>query len=110
IPLLITRATASINPMEWIHMWVIYGRGSMCSPPRPMHEDLSMPQPRNRRFHWTIPPQQGQTKSACRGMCEFPLVFHHAQRLAQDFQHMAAKLRQFIQKENAMMCQRHFAG
>jgi hypothetical protein len=31
------------------------------------------------------------------------------QRLAQDLEHMTAKLRQFIQEEDAVVCQRHLA-
>jgi hypothetical protein len=75
----------------------------MCAPPKPTHGDVSMPQPHNRRVHWTIPPERGQTKSSCLGMCECPLVLQHAQRLAQDFQHMAAELRQFIQEEDPVV-------
>jgi hypothetical protein len=68
-----------------------------------------MPQPRNRRVHWTIPPQPGQMKSSCPGRCECPRVFHHAQRPAPDFQHMASELRPCTQRAHARVRPRRLA-
>jgi hypothetical protein len=42
-------------------------------------------------------------------MSECPLVFQHAQRLAQDLEPMTAKLGEFIQEENAVVSSRHVA-
>jgi hypothetical protein len=89
--------------MACVQMWCIDGRGAGCAPPTLMRGNVSIPQPRTRRVHWTIHPQQGQTKSSCHGVCECPLVCHQAQRLARDFEHLARALGQLIQKQNPMV-------